>query len=341
MEGAGLVPCPEVEQLRPCVFFGKGLCPDCYAEPALKMRLSTSRKRRSTPGHDHAGTERSGLIRLGTYREILPDDWSAFKAGEGGWDCCGKRWSRPDFLHRPYFLITRGLSFLSFYERVLSDPACVNVQVSVDMDADGVTVPNEERLAWFAAFPKVIFRAKTTSENAGYWSGLVDRLSIAVGRVMETPLRSRVMETKLQEGHFAYGRRTRLEAAGWDWRTFLRCNTSCADCRKENGVTACAVRPATLLHLATRARPEPPRHTLTLHAIAWADEARRCLAEHGGRVTTKEAYAWFAARFPVLVVGKPSWQFKVRVALQRSGVRSDDGRAWESEVAPLEAFARP
>jgi hypothetical protein len=328
MEGAGLEPCPEIEQLQPCVFFGSGKCPECYSERLFKLRKATSR-------HVHKATPAHGLVRLGTYIEILPPMWDSFKAGEGVWSCCGARWSRPDFRTRSYFLITRGLSPLSFYERVAADPACVNIQVSVDLWPDGTTIPDEDRLARFALEPKVIFRAKTTPENAHLWAGLFDRLSVAVGRVMETPLRSRVMETKLLDGHFSYGRKTLLEKAGWNWRSFLRCNTACADCRKENGVTACAVRPTTLLTLGRRARSPPPRHNLTLHDIAWRAEAQRFLAERGGRGTTKEAYAWFALRFPALVVGKPSWQFKVRVALQRAGVRTEDGKGWRLEHRTL------
>ncbi|MFI5418106.1 MAG: hypothetical protein ACHQ2Y_04320 [Candidatus Lutacidiplasmatales archaeon] len=327
-----------MEQLRPCVMFGKGTCPDCYAEPLLKLRLSTSRARRAKPNHSHPSTPRHGLVRLGTYREILPDDYAAFKAGSGVWDCCGERWERPDFKTRSFFLITRGLLPLSFYETVHDDPACVNVQVSVDMDSRGIVTPPEDRLADLAKLPKVIFRAKTRPETARVWDSLFDRLSVAVGRVMETPLRSRVLETKLQEGHFAYGRATPLERAGWDVRTFLRCNTACRDCVKENGVLACAVRPATVAALPSRARPAPPRHTLRLSQIAWADEARRFLAESGGAGTVKEAYAWFAERFPELVVGKPSWQFKVRVALQRAGIQEVRG-TWHLPDATLESYA--
>ncbi len=337
MSGAGLVPCPEVEQLRPCVLFGKGLCPECYAEPLLKLRLATSRRRRSTPNHRHEGTARRGLIRLGTYREILPDDYAAFKAGEGVWDCCGARWLRPDFPNRSYFLISRGLLPLSFYERVALDPRCVNIQISTDILPTGAVVPPEDRLVELARIPKVIFRAKSTGENAPLFGPLFDRIAVQAGRVMETPLRSRVMETKLVEGHFAYGRETPLQKAGWDWRTFLRCNTACADCVKENGLLACAARPAALRGLATRARAPPPRHTLRLDAIGWASEAKACIADHGGRVTVTEAYAWFAERHPELVVGKPSWQFKVRVALQRAG-RSGERGEWVGEV-PLETFS--
>jgi hypothetical protein len=82
MAGSGLVPCPEVEQKRPCQFFGKGFCPSCYSEDLFPMRLATSR-------HTHNKTERHGLIRLGTYIEITADLWAQFKAGRGKWDCCG------------------------------------------------------------------------------------------------------------------------------------------------------------------------------------------------------------------------------------------------------------
>lgn len=341
MTGAGLVDCPEIEQLRGCIFF-KGEksdpCPDCYALPLLKLRLKTAAPRaENRPGHGHPSTARRGLIRLGTYREILPADWRAFKRGEGTWDCCGAPWERHDFRTRNYFLITRGLNPDGFYEEVAADPLCVNIQVSVDLWPDGRLIPDENRLRQFALNPKVIFRAKTTPQNAKLWGPLFDRLQVVVGRVMETPLRSRVMETKLIEGAFAYGRETLLQQAGWKWQTFLRCNTACADCVKENGVTACAARPPTLLTLATRRRPDPPRHTYRLHHLKWADEARRCIAEHGGRVTVQEAYAWFTRRHPELAVAKPNWQFKVRVALQRAGVMAEEG-GWRATAPNLESY---
>lgn len=331
MAGVALHSCPEVEQLEPCSFFGAGLCPSCYAEPLLKLRKATSR-------HVHKRTPKGGLIRLGTYIEVLPEHYNSFKAGQGTWRCCGAAWSRADFPTRRFFLITRGLSPVDFYERVAADPYCVNIQVSVDILDGNVTVPDEYRLGELARIPKVLFRAKTTGQNARLWAPLFDRLEVALGRVMETPLRSRVLETKLEDGAFAYGKRTLLEQAGWDTPAFMRCNTACADCHKENGFLACAVAPAMMARLSVLSRPAPPRHTFTLHHIKWADEARRMLGDLGGSATVQQAYAWFAEHHPELVVGKPNWRFKVRVALQRVATRTD-GRTWQGETDPLEAFA--
>jgi hypothetical protein len=322
MEGAHLHNCPEVEQLRPCEFFGQGLCPSCYALPLLKLRRATS-------GHVHKATPRGGVVRLGTYLEVTPAMWADFKAGRGRWDCCDAEWVREDFRTRPYFLITRGLAPLDFYAAVLADPACVNVQVSTDILPDGRIVPDRERLAWFAGQPKAIFRAKSTPENARAWAPLVDGLSIPRARVMETPLR---------EGSHAYGKETPLQRVGWYWRDFLRCNSTCAACPRENGVLACVVRPRTLATLAQRPREEPPRHGLPLHALAWAEETRRALAELGGTARVADLYRWFERRHPGVVAGKPNWQFKVRVAVQRVGVRTEDGKGWRLPTTQLETW---
>lgn len=327
MAGVALHPCPEVEQLEACSFFGKGLCPSCYAEPLLKLRKATTK-------HVHKHTPKKGLVRLGTYIEILPHHYDRFKAGEGTWTCCGSTWSRPDFPTRRFFLITRGLNPTEFYERIAADPYCVNIQVSVDILPDGGVVPDEERLAEYARIPKVLFRAKSTPLNAWAWAPLFDRLQVTVGRVMETPLRSRVLETKLEDGAFAYGRKTLLEDAGWDSPSFMRCNTACKDCHKENGVLACAVTPNMMARLPDLQRPAPPRHTYTLHHLAWSDEARRMLAELGGSATVREAYAWFETHHPELIVGKPNWQFKVRTAIQRVAAKGEDGK-WHLPTLPL------
>ena len=76
MQYSGLVECIEVEQRRPCTFFGEGLCPSCYAEPLLKLRIQNAK-------HIHNATPKYGLIRLGTYIEVTHDLWRQFKAGEG------------------------------------------------------------------------------------------------------------------------------------------------------------------------------------------------------------------------------------------------------------------
>lgn len=325
MANSGLVECPEVEQLRPCNFFNKGLCPSCYSLAAFPLRRATSR-------HIHKATPRRGLVRLGTYIEILERHWRTFKLGRGRWDCCGAEWFRPDFPTRPYFLITRGLEPEGVYRRVSEDEHSVNIQVSVDILPDGKIVPGEERLKWFLSSPKTIFRFKTTMANVSQFQALANRLELETGRVMETPLRvplkNRIMETSLEEGAFCYGRKTPLERVGWYWKNFGRCNTKCSDCVKENGVLLCSARPRTLSVLSQVQRREPPRHNMMLPHLHWKYEAELCLRQHGGQVTVREAYEWFKNQYPVLEVGKPNWQFKVRVALQRAGVRGDQPSSW-------------
>lgn len=337
MQGIPLHQCPEIEQLKPCIYFGKGVCPDCYAEPLHKLRKATSK-------HVHKKTSKKGVVRLGTYIEVLPEDWEAFKRGEGKWNCCGEVWKRPDFCDRPYILITRGLLPFDFYVRVAQDKKCINIQVSTDILADGTIIPSEERLKLFASIPKVIFRAKSHPCNLRKWTELFNRIQLSsIGRVMETPLRSRVLETKLEEGEFAYGKRTLLEDAGWDWHQFMRCNTKCRDCKKENGFTACLATPAMTHNLLAKNanREPPPRHTFTLHHIKWAQEARLMLMDMNGEATVREAYTWFAMKHPELVVGKPNWQFKVRVAIQRVAVKGEAGK-WVSpealNIKKLEAY---
>ncbi len=99
MQRTRIFTCYEIEQLRPCALFGKGKCPSCYAENLHKLRRATSR-------HVHKETPKHGLIRLGTYIEIQPPMWEAFKRGEGKWDCCGMIWKRHDFRTRFYFMIS-------------------------------------------------------------------------------------------------------------------------------------------------------------------------------------------------------------------------------------------
>ncbi len=316
MAGAGLVQSPEIEQLRPCKYFGAGLCPNCYAESLLKLRKSTST-------HTHKATDAKGLIRLGTYREILPADWEAFKAGHGTWDCCGAAWDRPDFQTRSYFLITRGLMPLAFYQEVAADPACVNIQVSTDLSPDGKATPGEEVIRELVKIPKVIFRAKTTPENAALWKPLLSHLRVQSFRIMETPLRAP------GDGHM-YKHVTPLETEGWHLQSYLRCNSVCQDCTKENGVMACAVRPATLQALPTRVRPAPIRETGKMPAVGWLGEMRTFLNEQGGFGTTAQAYKWFEARFPAVVGGRPNWKFRVRTALQMVGTKAPQG-GWLSK----------
>ena len=51
----------------------------------------------------------------------------------------------------------------------------------------------------------------------------------------------------------------------------------------------------------------------------WKSEARRCLKAHGGEVSTKQAYTWFAKEHPELPSMRPHWKEKVRQSLQMVG----------------------
>ena len=326
MGDSGLLTCFEVEQLKPCKFFFTGTCKSCYAEKLLKMRRKTSR-------HIHKATPGIGLIRLGTYKEVTEEDWLAFKAGKGTWDCCGAEWVRADFPQRKYFLITRGLEPLSFYEKVLDDPDCVNVQVSTDIypELDGATLPEEGRLAWFATHDKVVFRFKTMAENHLAFLGLAERLGLTGERrkwIMETPLRQ-------ADAPHAYGTTTFLERAGWDPRTFGRCNTSCEDCVKENGMLLCGATPTSLAKVA---KPLPPRMTYAGGVSPevqmmqlkghWRDLTVGWMRENGGRATLSTLYQAAIRDFPVLAKGKPGYALKIRQNVQKVGVQVGRGE-WE------------
>jgi hypothetical protein len=324
MAGVPLHECPEVEQLLPCVFFNTGKCPSCYAEAGHRLRLRNSR-------HVHKKTPKGGVVRLGTWREVLPPDWAAFKAGRGTWSCCRGTWERPDFPTRPYFMVTRGLSPIAFYRQVAEDPACVNLQVSVDLSPLGLPTPGIGQLAELVKLPKVILRAKSTDANAQLWAGLVDGLSIPRSRVMETPLR-------LKGQVHAYGRETPLERAGWAQRSFVRCNTPCGACVKENGLLGCVARPAALVQLEARPRPPAPRSTVEPEAVAWVPEARRGLAEMGGEARVRDLYAWFLREHPGLDEMRLNWQFRIRVAVQQVATLTPRG-TWLAEGRPLELWA--
>ena len=332
MSGVPLIECHEIEQLHPCIYFDDPKVPCslyCYAKPLMNLRKASST-------HVHKATKRKGLIRLGTYIEVLPEMYDQFKAGRGKWSCCGEEWHRVDFPTRRYFMITRGLLDLSFYGKVNADPLSVNIQVSTDIDSETqVLVPDMEKLAELAKLNKVLFRFKSHMGNAHLWADVVRRLELSVGRVMETPIRSRVMETKLLAGHFAYGKQTALEKVGWKTGDFMRCNTACKDCFKENGFLACAVTPGMMARLTDIRRPDPPRHTYDLHAIKWRVESTRALTELGGEASVQDVYAWFQKNHPELEVGKPGWRFKVRAGLNGAGDRVARGRWRLSEEQAL------
>lgn len=210
MVGTPIVMCLEVERADPCIYFGAGMCLNCYAEHLWPLRKMSWRGKNKTP--------QTGLIRLGTWREITPGDFADFKSA---------------FPSRLFFLITRGLLPTEFYRSVASDAACVNLQVSVDV-ADGKFIPPVERLAELARLPKVMFRFKTLDSNVAAFVAMAGQLNIPRWRILETPLR-------LPNGHKLYDPTPLSKCLPLDG--FFRCNTKCADCAKENGVLVCAINP--------------------------------------------------------------------------------------------------
>jgi hypothetical protein len=220
MVGTPIVMCPEIERADRCIYFGKGLCPNCYAERLWPLRRHSWKGKAKTPP--------TGLIRLGTWREILPDDYEKFKSM---------------FPQRHFFLITRGLLPLAFYEKVNSDPFCVNLQVSVDVIGNEV-IPSEEKLSKLARLSKVLFRFKTLDENVNIFIDLARRLGIPFYRILETPLR-------LPGGCKLYDPTPMSKKLPSN--LFFRCNTKCADCSKENGVLVCAINPEKLKPLQKHA----------------------------------------------------------------------------------------
>ncbi len=142
---------------------------------------------------------------------------------------------------------------------------------------------------------------------------------------METPL-------KIPGALHFYSRHTPLQLIGWNWQTFGRCNTSCENCFRENGVLLCAAKPETLNKLPGFSRPPPPREITALKKINWRRETELCLWEHGYECTLQQAYAWFLKKYPELTLGKVNWQFKIRVAIQLIATRTGPGR-WKSKTA--------
>jgi hypothetical protein len=223
MIGTSIVMCPEIERADPCIYFGKGLCPNCYAERLWPLRRHSWREKARTP--------LTGLIRLGTWREILPEDYEKFKS---------------IFPERYFFLITRGLLSPAFYEKVNSDPFCVNLQVSVDIINNKV-IPPEEKLSKFTELSKVLFRFKTLDENVDAFIDLARKLGIPFYRILETPLR-------LPGGHKLYDPTPMSKKLPLN--LFFRCNTKCVDCPKENGVLVCAVNPEKLASTKSKKQME-------------------------------------------------------------------------------------
>jgi len=314
MEGIAITDCPEVEGLEPCAFFGKGLCPYCYSERAYRLRAATAGGLKATG---------RGTVRLGTWIEVLPRHYRRFKEL---------------FPERRYFLLTRGLNPMSMYREVDADPLALNIQVSVDAMRE--TVPGEDALRQLLTLDKAFFRLKTTFENARRLDRLVEDLGIPRRRVMETPLRAR---------RWAYGRTTPLEKLGWGYREFLRCNTPCADCVDENGLVACLVTPR--FNPSRMVYGPPPRQSMYVK-VPWQQTIREAIRAMGevreveGKpmriLSLPRIYDYVLSHYPA-VIYKPTWQFRVRVAVQLCAVNVGRGLwaipARAEQVVTLTSFS--
>jgi hypothetical protein len=313
LDGSSITWVPEVEGTEPCKWFGAGKCPGCYSFKLWRVRKRNPDSKQKTPAR--------GLVRLGTYIEITWAHWLKFKR------------LMPE---RRYFLVTRGLEEEEFYRAVEADPYCLNIQVSTDIlkTARGSeVVPGEDRLRWFLVnVSKAIFRFKTQAEashdsvtgldllpNVADFSALRTRLSIPPARVMETPLRLPKVPHVLHSI-------TPLEKSGWDTRTFLRCNSACDDCSKENGFMACAAVSKVLERLEAispaqpvRATPDQIRAVEEGGRIEWGDLVTQALRQLGGRARVAHLYKQVLQMRPEVEQAfyGDAWKFKVRQAVQR------------------------
>jgi len=222
------------------------------------------------------------------------------------------------------------------------DPLALNLQVSVDFIpkglpfADGKSglVPSEERIRELLTLSKAYFRLKTTAENAAVLAGL----GIPKARVIETPLRGK---------KWAYGRTTPLERLGWPYREFLRCNTPCSDCVRENAFVACLVTPRT--DISKLNYGPPPREAMYVDvpwkqaicdAISTQGEMRKVEGKAMAVLPLAKIYEYVLAHYPA-VIYKPTWKFRVRVAVQLCAVNAGRG-IWglpmKAITVPLASF---
>lgn len=330
---SGIVYCPELEGAEPCIWFsGENLtqsekCPGCFSRIWHPLRASRWNNSQTTP--------QTGLIRLGNWREILAKDYDAFQAGHGT-RSDGTTWTRPDFPKRTHFVVTRGLEPWSLYSRMLANPLCLNIQVSVDILVTGSGVqqiPDDERLRTFLAAGKTLFRFKTLAapgfdrserfeRNVEHFQALAQRLNIPPMRVLETPLRL--------EGNRQYQTATPLEEAGWDSRAFLRCNSSCAECpgregQAENRVLVCGANERMLQLLQSVGNIQPLRFPFAeKNTVAWTDLTVRAWLELGGTASLQDLYA-AVIRLEPAVGERMHHQAKIRQVVQAHGVRVGRG----------------
>lgn len=331
---SGIVDCPQIEEAKPCIymegpsFAQSPKCPGCWASRLWKIRNANWRETGKL-------TPEGGFIRLGNWKEILPEEWESFKAGRG-LRSDGTLWEQPSLSTRPYFLITRGLLSEDFYRRVAADPYCLNIQVSTDINRRSGSsleqIPGDDRLRFFLDIPKVIFRFKTLAghsklgpdvfmANVEKFVELADRLSIPSHRILETPLRL---------GDHSYQTTTPLEGIGWDPRRFMRCNSKCDDCpgkdgAGENRILACGATARMLDILAKKGNILPRRvEKVPKDRIPWTALVTRALNEQGGEAELSVLYA-VMKRLEPKVLRNPLWDVKVRQVVQRIATRTGPG----------------
>ncbi len=334
LEDSGIVWCPEIEGAKPCVemvgpqFTQTPKCPGCFAASLGRIRRSR--------WSNHQATSRRGLIRLGTWREILPADYDAFCLGRGTRDD-GSHWIRPDFPNRAHFVITRGLQPWSLYEAMQKNFRCLTIQVSVDIlvTPEGVQqYPGDDRLSQFLALDKSLFRLKTLAApgmdrgttfqpNVDHFQALIQRLGIPSMRILETPLRL--------GGNRQYSTATPLEDAGWDPKSFLRCNSVCGDCpgrdgEGENRVLVCGANARLIQILQEQGNITPRRiQPSPRKDIAWTAVTIRAWLELGGTAQLQDLYA-AALRLEPALAQRAHHQAKIRAVVQKYGVREGRGR---------------
>lgn len=334
MHDAGLTWCPEIESSSPCRFMEGDnfretpLCPGCFAAHLGPMR------RKNWSGSQ--ATAPTGLIRLGTWREIRAKDYEDFCRGQGV-NLNGEAWSRTDFPTRAHFVVTRGLEEWALYERMAANSRCINIQCSVDVIVHGdqvLQVPDDARLKQFLGVPKALFRFKTLAapatqagktfdRNVEHFRTLQERLGIPWNRVMETPLRIAMNRS--------YQTTTPLEADGLDPAAFMRCNTECHECgstkdgQAENRFLACAATERMLANLAVVGNVRPKRIEAAPRVrIPWTQLLVRAWISLGGEAPLREIYATVQG-IEQGVLRNPHWKAKVRERVQQHGVRTAPG----------------
>jgi hypothetical protein len=330
LAGSKIVSCPEVEEDLACAYHSgedrtlSPLCPGCFSAPLGRIRRSRWSGKQRTP--------KRGLIRLGTWREILARDYENFQAGRGI-SSRGVSWTRPDLPLRRHFVVTRGIEEWSLYEKMAQNPLCLNIQVSLDVivtAAGTQQIPDDDRLRQFLAVPKAMFRLKTLAQDATYHG---ETFQANVKQMLELQARlqipwHRVLETPLRLGpNRAYQTPTPLEDSGLSSRSFLRCNSTCPSCPSardgggENRVLGCAATERILAMIEAKGNTLPLRINAQRPArIPWRSLTRKAWLELGGTGRLQDLYARVRALEPQ-AGNNPNFEAKVREVVQALGTR--------------------